>query len=126
MELSSTLILLLKAAKSDNPPLTWASVKQVLSELYSEQATLHDVIYLLTKSYKEALAEPRFQLKAGDEALSNLLLSPINSVSLGHEKYTIKSDTQITVDEFYNRITQYLINELRFSNKGWLPKEYGI
>lgn len=120
MPISATLLHLLKASKSENPPLTFCDLKKTLAPLYSDEMTLHDVLTVLSEYYLEALAEPKLKISSNHEAFTNLLLSPIQS----HFNFTkpVDLNSNMSIQDYYDNIIAHIINKLRFSNKSLIPE----
>lgn len=116
---SERLIALLRYAKAEDPDMTWRAVAAALGDIYHPKMSLADAVHHLAAAHQELLAEPRFAVQSGSNALDSLLLAPIKgycSIELFGPKST---DQTYSVESIYNSFTAHILGELRWAKVDW-------
>lgn len=118
--MSPRLLALLKFFKSDVEFTGWEQIPQVLGDLYHPNMTFEIAFGHLLAAYREAAAEPRFQISSDVHGVESLLLAPIHGHHALGDHGMVALNSKATVEEFYGAVIWQIRDILTcYTNIGW-------
>ncbi|MGP1715788.1 MAG: hypothetical protein ACTS9Y_01290 [Methylophilus sp.] len=116
----------IRAAKSENPPYTFIELREVLKDIYSPKMTLQDSVLILSEVFQKAVMDRRLKIGFSPEAMSKLLLSPINRIMTDNmtqfPKVELTMETTLSIETLYNYFIHHIITILRLCYRGDAPE----
>jgi hypothetical protein len=114
MDIDDVTKILLNYAKSDYNDFEWKSISKLLAPFYHYDMKIVDVLHVVTIAYENICREPKFQTEFD---LQDLILCPT--------KMSVNLKSSVTVEEFYNKFIDYMMNRIKEAKIAWCLQQIG-
>ena len=125
LQLSSTLVALLKFSTKSEVDVSWEKLRDVLAPIYHEDMTYRDVLIVVVNAFEEAKRIPEFKFGTSAFSLFEILDTARREKSMYflHTCKTFDLHSTISFEELVNYQLKFIINCLRFAEKKWCKKQ---